>query len=66
MGNKAYEGDKPMPMKFVRYKEGPEMYVMGLSKFHELAKEAHATYKLNQLVLVNIEVLDEYLELYRE
>ena len=48
MGNKAYEGDKPMPRKFVRYKEGAEMYGMGLSKFQELAKEAHATYKLNQ------------------
>ena len=66
MGTKANEGDKSMPRKFVRYKEGAEMYGMGISKFQELAKEAHATYKLNQLVLVNIEILDEYLELYRE
>ena len=66
MGTRAYEGDKSMPRKFVRYKEGAEMYGMGISKFQELAKEAHATYKLNQLVLVNIEILDEYLELYRE
>ena len=55
-----------LPRKFVRYKEGAEMYGMGLSKFQELAKEARATYKLNQLVLVNTEILDEYLELYRE
>ncbi len=57
---------KQMPRKFVRYKEGAEMYGMGLSKFQEIAKEAHATYKLNQLILVNTEILDECLELYRE
>ena len=39
--------------KFVRYKEGAEIYGMGLSKFQELANDAHATYKINQLVLVN-------------
>lgn len=52
--------------KFVRYKEGAEMYGMGLSKFQELAKDAHATYKIKQLVLVNTEIFEEYLELYRE
>ena len=66
MGGKTNSDEKHMPRKFVRYKEGAEMYGMGISKFQELAKEAHATYKLNQLVLVNIEILDEYLELYRE
>ena len=55
----------PMPRKFVRYKEGTAMYGMGISKFQELAKEAHATYKIKQLVLVNIEILAEYLELFR-
>ncbi len=57
---------KHLSRKFVRYKEGAEMYGMGLSKFQEIAKEAHATYKINQLVLVNTEILDEFLELYRE
>lgn len=52
--------------KFVRYKEGAEIYGMGLSKFQELAKDAHATYKINQLVLVNTEIFEQYLELYRE
>lgn len=60
------ENEKPIPRKFVRYKEGAEMYGMGLSKFQEIAKEARATYKLKQLVLVNTEILEEYLELYRE
>lgn len=28
--------------KFVRYKEGADKYSIGLTKFQELAKEAHA------------------------
>lgn len=51
--------------KFVRYKDGARMYSMGLTKFQELAKEANACYKLGQLVLVNTEILDEYLEKFR-
>lgn len=41
------------------------MYSMGLSKFQELAKDARACYKLNYMVLVNLDVLDEYLETFR-
>ena len=51
--------------RFVRYKEGAEMYSMGLTKFQELAKDAKACYKINQLVLVNLDVLDKYLESFR-
>ena len=41
------------------------MYSMGLTKFQELAKAAKACYKLGQLVLVNTEIWDEYLEQFR-
>ena len=51
--------------KCVRYAEGAKMYSMGLSKFQELAKDAKACYKVGQLVLVNTEILDEYLETFR-
>ena len=51
--------------KFVRYKDGAEMYSMSQSKFEELAKDAKAVYKINKLVLVNTEILDEYLESFR-
>ena len=51
--------------KFVRYKEGAKMYSMGLTKFQELAKETKACYKMGQLVLVNTEIIDEYLEQFR-
>ena len=51
--------------RFVRYPEGAEMYSMGKTKFQELAKDAKACYKVNQLVLVNLDILDAYLETFR-
>ena len=50
--------------RFVRYPEGEEMYSMSLSKFQQLAKDAKACYKMNRLVLVNLDILDEYLETF--
>lgn len=50
--------------RFVRYAEGAEMYSMCASKFMQLAKDAKACYKLNQLVLVNLDILDDYLETF--
>lgn len=40
------------------------MYHMGMTKFQELAKEAKACYKIGRMVLVNTEILDEYLETF--
>lgn len=50
--------------RFVRYPEGAEMYSMSLSKFQQLAKDAKSCYKMNRLVLVNLDILDEYLETF--
>ncbi len=50
------------PKKFVRYKQGAELYSMCQSKFEQLAKDAGACYKINKLVLVNLELIDKYLE----
>ena len=50
--------------KFVRYAECAEMYSMGLTKFQQLAKDAKACYKVGQLVLVNTQILDEYIETF--
>ena len=46
--------------KFVRYQEGAELYSMGLHTFEELAKEAGAIYKIRRVVLVNLEIFEEY------
>jgi len=59
------EEKRKLNKKYIRYKEGAELYSMSQKKFEQLAKEAKATYKIDKLVLVNTEILDEYLELYR-
>ena len=41
--------------RFVRYKEGAEMYSM----------DAKAIYKVDKLVLVNCDIFEEYLETFR-
>ena len=51
--------------RFVRYKEGAELYSMCQSKFEDMAKDAGAVYKLNKLVLVNCDIFEEYLETFR-
>ena len=50
--------------RFVRYSEGAEMYSMSGSTFMQLAKDAKACYKVTQLVLVNLDIIDEYLETF--
>ena len=39
---------------------------MGLHSFQNLAKDAGAVYKIKGVVLVNTQVVDEYLETFRE
>ena len=51
--------------RFVRYPEGAEMYSMSVSKFMQMAKDAKACYKVNHLVLVNLDIIYEYLETFR-
>ena len=57
---------KEMTQKFVRYKEGANLYSMGHCKFEQLAKEAKATYKIDGIVLVNTMIFEDYLETFRE
>ena len=56
---------KQRSKKFVRYKEGAEIYSMCQSKFERMARDAKAVYKLDKLVLVNTEIFDKYLETFR-
>lgn len=60
MGNKE-TGKK----KYIRYKQGAEMYSMSLRKFQDIAKDAEAIYKVGKMALVNVEVLDKYLETFK-
>ena len=52
--------------KFVRYDEGAKIYSMGLHSFQNLARDAGAVYKIKGVVLVNTQVVDEYLETFRD
>lgn len=52
--------------KFVRYEEGTKLYSMGLHTFQQLAKDAKAVYHVKRVVLVNTELIDEYLESFRD
>ena len=50
--------------KYVRYDVACDMYGMGLTKLKEVARDAGAVYKLNRLVLINVEKMDEYIETF--
>lgn len=53
------------PKKFIRYKQGVELYGMCQTKFEQMAHDANAVYKLDKMVLVNLELFDKYLETFR-
>ena len=51
--------------RLVRYKEGAEMYSMGMNKFQTLARDAGAVLKIDRMVLVDLDVFERYLESFR-
>ena len=59
------ESKKEKRKRLVRYKEGAEMYSMGMNKFQVLVKEAGAILKINRMVLVDLDTFDQYLETFR-
>ena len=52
--------------KFVRYEEGAKLYSMGVQTFQEFPKDAKAVYHVKRIVLINTELIDEYLENFRD
>ena len=51
--------------RFIRYKEGPAMYGLCQKTFEKRAKEAGAIYKVGKAVLVNCDIFENYLELFK-
>lgn len=51
--------------RLVRYKEGAAMYSMGMNKFQTLAKDAGAILKIDRMVLVDLDLFEQYLETFR-
>lgn len=52
--------------KFVSYKEGAELLSMGLHTFEDLAKDANAIYRIRRRVLVNIQMVYDFMEAFHE
>ena len=51
--------------RFVRYKEGAELYCMSVTHFKSLARDAGAISKIGGTVLVDTDIIDKFIEYYR-
>lgn len=47
--------------RFVRYDEGRILYSMGRNRFIELARKANARYKVNGVILCDVEAINQYI-----
>lgn len=69
---KAIETDELRKMikdgrkKFVRLNEGAALYSVGINTFREWAIDAGAIYRIKKITLVNTNLIDEYLEHFRD
>ncbi len=50
---------------FLRPKQGAIKYNMSRTSFTKLALEAGALYKINSVVLINVEIFERYIETFR-
>ncbi len=50
--------------KYIRYKEGAYLYSMSEREFNNLAHEANAVVKRNMMALVDMEIIDKFMEFY--
>ena len=57
-------GTEIAPRKYLRYKDGAEMYSMSLNMFKEIARDADAIYKRGTMSLVNKKKFDDYLKYF--
>ena len=52
--------------KFVTLKEGSELLSIGLHSFRDLAQDAGAIYRIKRRVLVNIQLVYDFMEAFHE
>ncbi len=62
--NKA-AANKFSAKKYVRYTDGADLFCMSQSKFQREARRSGAVYKLDKLVLVDVEEFDKYIKAHR-
>lgn len=51
--------------KYFRLQDAADLFSIGISKTRELAEEADAVYKVDGMVLINIELFEAHLETFR-
>lgn len=64
-GTRAMETAIGRRKKFLRMAEAAQFYSIGKHTMERLAKEAEAIYKYDGVVLVNVEIVDRYLETFK-
>lgn len=64
--NEVRESAKRLRKQFLRYKDAEIVYSIQHKKLMELASEAGAIYRMDNTVLINRDIFDEYLERFRE
>ena len=52
--------------KYVRYEEGAVLYSMGKNSFRQVAQDAHALLRIKKMAIVDLDILDDYLEQHSE
>ena len=51
--------------RYVSYEEGMALYSMGKISFRKLTQEAHALLRIKKMAIVDLDILDGYLEQHR-
>ena len=52
--------------RYVGYEEGMVLYSMGKISFRKLAQEAHALLRIKKMAIIDLDILDDYLEQHRK
>ena len=64
--SEVMEAARRLRRKFLRYQQAEIVYSLSHKKLMELANDAGAIYRMDGIVLINREIIDEYLERFRE
>ena len=52
--------------RYVGYEEGMALYSMRKISFRKLAQEAHALLRIKKMAIIDLDILDDYLEQHRK
>lgn len=64
-GSQEAKQTRYIAKKYFRLQETADLFSIGINKTRELAEEAEAVYKVDGMVLINIELFEKHLETYR-